>query len=100
MRTPRAFLHAMRTRRTHRIGPAEADQLVAGDHPGHAPLQQLLAAACAPATADELRGEKAAVAAFTAHRRSAARAARRTWPGGRQGGGLRLVPYRLHGHLS
>src|SRR4051812_13609623 len=78
MRTPRAFLHAMRTRRTHRIGHAEADQLVAGDHPGHAPLQQLLDAACAPATPDELRGEKAAVAAFTAHRKSAARAARRT----------------------
>jgi hypothetical protein len=79
MRTPRAFLHAMRTRRTRRIGHAEADRLVAGDHPGpvHAPLKQLLDAACAPATADELSGEKAAVAAFTAHRRRAARAARR-----------------------
>src|SRR5689334_2872820 len=80
MRTPRAFLHAIRTRRTHRIGHAEADRLVAGDHPGpiHAPLKKLLDAATAPATADELRGEKAAVAAFTAHRKSAARAARRT----------------------
>ena len=74
MRTPRALLHAMRNRR---IGHAEADRLVAGDHPGHAPLQKLLDAARAPATADELSGEEAAVAAFTAHRRRAARAARR-----------------------
>lgn len=74
MRTPRALLHAMRNRR---IGHAEADRLVAGDHPGHAPLQKLLDAARAPATADELSGEMAAVAAFSAHRRRAARAARR-----------------------
>jgi hypothetical protein len=68
----------MRLRRTHRIGPAEADRLAAGDHPGptHAPLTKLLDAARAPATADELSGEKAAVAAFTEHRRRAARAAR------------------------
>ncbi|HEX5201382.1 MAG TPA: hypothetical protein VFW27_15730 [Actinoplanes sp.] len=69
----------MRIRRTHRIGPAEAEQLVAGDHPGpaHTPLKNLLDAARAPATDQELSGEKAVVAAFTAHRRRAARAARR-----------------------
>ncbi len=79
MRTPRAFLHAMRNRRADRIGPAEADQLVTGDDPGppHAGLRHLLDAARAPATAQELRGEKAAVAAFAAHRKRAARAARR-----------------------
>ncbi len=79
MWTPRAFLHATRIRRTHRIGQAEADRLVAGDLPGppHAALRELLDAARAPATADELSGERAAVAAFTAHRRRAARAARR-----------------------
>src|SRR5690349_2854306 len=60
MRTPRAFLHAMRNR-----------------GPGRAPLEKLLDAATAPATAEELSGEKAAVAAFTAHRRRASRAARR-----------------------
>jgi hypothetical protein len=65
MRTPRALLHAMRNRRA-----ANAD----GDLPA---LDAILQAASAPATAEELKGEKAAVAAFTAHRRSAARAARR-----------------------
>src|SRR4051794_6263669 len=74
MRTARALLHAMRNRR---IGHAEADRLIAGDHPGHAPLQKLLDAACAPATADELSGEEAAVAAFPAQRGRAAGAARR-----------------------
>jgi hypothetical protein len=79
MRTPRALLHAMRTRRIHRIGPAEADRLVTGDHTGtsYAALNELLDAARGPATAEELQGEKAAVAAFTAHRRSAARTPRR-----------------------
>lgn len=79
MRTPRALLHAMRNRRTHRIGHAEADELVTGDHngPTHAALKELLDAARAPATARELAGEKAAVAAFTAHRRRAARARER-----------------------
>jgi hypothetical protein len=48
--------------------------------PGRAPLDELLDAATAPATAEELSGEKAAVAAFTAHRRRAARAARRRQP--------------------
>jgi hypothetical protein len=62
----------MRNRRTQRIGPAEADQLVAGDHPGHPGLRKLLDAARSPGTAQELAGEKAAVAAFTAHRRRAA----------------------------
>jgi hypothetical protein len=79
MRIPRALLHAMRTRRIHRVGPAEADRLVAGDLPGPelAALRRLLDAATAPAAASELTGEKAAVAAFRAHRTRAARAARR-----------------------
>jgi hypothetical protein len=69
----------MRNRRTHRIGHAEAERLVDGDLPGptHTALDELLSAACAPATAEELKGEKAAVAAFNARRKRAARAARR-----------------------
>jgi hypothetical protein len=79
MRVPRALLHAMRTRRIHRIGPIEAERLVAGDLPGPelAALRKLLDAADAPAAAPELTGEKATVAAFRAHRTRAARAARR-----------------------
>jgi hypothetical protein len=79
MRTPRALLHAMRNRRTHRIGPAEADALVTGDHngPSHTALQDLLDAVRAPGTAEELSGEKDVVAAFTEHRRRVARAASR-----------------------
>ncbi|WP_213012091.1 hypothetical protein [Paractinoplanes toevensis] len=69
----------MRTRRIHRIGPAEAERLVAGDPAGPdlAALKKLLDAARAPAAVSELTGEKAAVAAFRAHRTRAARAARR-----------------------
>jgi hypothetical protein len=68
----------MRNRRTQRIGHAEADQLVTGDPgPEHAALRHLLDAARAPATAQELRGEKDVVAAFVAHRRRAVRAARK-----------------------
>ncbi len=53
MRSPRAFLHAMRTRRTQRIDLTQADQLAAGDLPGsdHLGLGDLLDAARAPATA-------------------------------------------------
>jgi hypothetical protein len=79
MRLRRALLNAMRTRRIHRIGPAEAERLVDGDLPGPdlAALRALLDAARAPAAEPELAGEKAAVAAFRAHRTRAARAARR-----------------------
>ena len=72
MRTLHALLHAMRNRR--RPVPGEPP---GPDHPG---LARLLDAARAPATAEELAGEKAAVAAYTAHRRRAARTARRTGP--------------------
>ena len=65
----RALLSAMRDRRRPVPGePPEQD-------PG---LVRLLDAARAPATAEELAGEQAAVAVFTAHRRRAARTARRT----------------------
>jgi hypothetical protein len=80
MRPLRALLHAMRTRRTHRIDLTQADRLAAGDPPGsdHPGLADLLDAARAPATAEELAGEKAVVAAFTANRKRAARKERRT----------------------
>lgn len=73
MRHLHAFLHAMRIRRIHRPGP-DADRLDAGDRPGATQpgLADLLDAARAPATQQELAGEKAAVAAFTAARRRAA----------------------------
>ena len=74
MRPLRALLHAMR-RRTDRIGPDGAERLISGDHQG--PLRHLLDAARAPATDQELAGEKAVVAAFTTHRRRAARTARK-----------------------
>jgi hypothetical protein len=79
MRSPRALLHAMRTRRTQRIDLDEADRLVSGEPPGptQAGLGILLDALRAPARPGELSAEKATVAAFTAHRRSAVRAARR-----------------------
>lgn len=79
MRSLRALLHAMRTRRTHRIDLTQADRLAAGDPPGsdHPGLADLLDAARAPATAEELAGEKAVVAAFTANRKRAAREERR-----------------------
>ena len=68
MRLPHALVHAMRTRRNHRIGPEQADHLAAGGqpHPRHRGLGDLLDAAKAPGTTRELAGEKAAVAAFSA----------------------------------
>jgi hypothetical protein len=74
MRPLHALLDAMRTRRTDRIGLAQADRLVAGDQPGphHRGLGDLLAAAAAPARAEELGGEQDAVAAFAAAQRRAA----------------------------
>jgi hypothetical protein len=69
----------MRTRRTHRLGLDETERLIAGDpSPHHAGLKNLLDAVRAPATAQELAGEKATVAAYTAHRKRAARTASRT----------------------
>jgi hypothetical protein len=79
MRLPRALTEAMRERRNHRIDLAEADRLIAGDQsgPGYEGLAELLAAARAPATAEELAGEQAAVAGYAevtaAHRSAAAR---------------------------
>jgi hypothetical protein len=69
----------MRTRRTHRIDLDEADRLVAGDRsgPGHPGLGNLLDALRAPTSPEELAGEKATVAAFTAHRKRVARDARK-----------------------
>nr|WP_296070613.1 hypothetical protein [uncultured Actinoplanes sp.] len=69
----------MRRRRAHRIGLTQADQWAAGDPPGpdHQGLAELLAAAKAPATAEELAGEEQAVAAYTAAQRRAAPPARR-----------------------
>jgi hypothetical protein len=63
----------MRTRRTGRIGPTEADELVAGQpaRPEWAGLDTLLAAAAAPGSAEELAGERAAVAGFAAAYRGA-----------------------------
>jgi hypothetical protein len=79
MRPLHALKNAMRTRRTPRIDLDEADRLVAGDPPGPANprLGTLLDSLRAPATPGELAAEKATVAAFTAQRRSAARATRR-----------------------
>lgn len=78
MRPLHALLHAMRKRR-HRIDLTQADRLAAGDPPGsdHPGLGDLLDAARAPGTAEELAGEKAVVAVFTAHRKRAARWDRR-----------------------
>jgi hypothetical protein len=68
MRLLCALTDAMRTRRSDRIGPTQADQLVSGDrtHPQHRGLGDLLDAAKAPGTSRELAGEQAAVAAFSA----------------------------------
>jgi hypothetical protein len=74
MRLIDAFRHAMRARRTQRIGLNQAERWAAGDSPGpeHQGLAELLSAATAPATAEELAGEEAAGAAFAvAHRRAA-----------------------------
>jgi hypothetical protein len=72
-----ALQGAMRTRRTRRIGLAEADRLVAGKPSSPDPwgLSVLLDAAKAPPSVDELAGERAAVAGFlAAHRKAAATA--------------------------
>lgn len=70
-----ALQGAMRTRRTRRIGLAEADRLVAGKPSSPDPwgLGVLFDAAKAPPSVDELAGERAAVAGFlAAHRKAAA----------------------------
>src|SRR5262245_12586998 len=79
MRLTRALLHAMRARRTQRIGPDQAGRRATDDlpDPDHQGLAELLAAAKAPATAEELAGERAAVAGFAAARRRAAASPRR-----------------------
>lgn len=79
MRLTGALLHAIRARRTQRTGPDQAGRRAADDLPGpdHQGLAELLAAAKAPATAEELAGERAAVAGFAAARRRAAVSPRR-----------------------
>lgn len=73
MRGWRALWGAMRTWRTGRIGLTEADRLVAGDPPGPGcpGLVALLDVARAPASEQELAGERAAVAGFAAAYRGA-----------------------------
>ncbi|WP_203920441.1 hypothetical protein [Rugosimonospora africana] len=63
----------MRTWRPGRIGLTEADRLVAGDppSPGYPGLGALLNMAKAPASEEELAGERAAVAGFAAAYRGA-----------------------------
>jgi hypothetical protein len=81
MRLIHALLHAMCTRRTQQIGLNQADRWVTGDRPGpdHQGLAELLTAVKAPATAEELAGERAAVAGFAAaHRRAASPKRRRS----------------------
>lgn len=77
---------AMRTWRTGRIGLTEADRLVAGDplSPGYPGLVALLDVAKAPASGEELAGERTAVAGFAAAYRGAVpasvpRGRRRAW---------------------
>jgi hypothetical protein len=79
-----ALQSAMRTRNTRRIGPTEADRLVAGHPPGpdHRGLGVLLDAATAPPSVEELAGETAAMARFVlAYRGAAAKppARNRVW---------------------
>ncbi|MGX6604941.1 hypothetical protein ACWKSP_22840 [Micromonosporaceae bacterium Da 78-11] len=65
----------MRTRRSDQLDLTQADQLIAGNQPSprHRGLSDLLDAARAPGTPEELAGEQAAVAAFAAvHKRAAA----------------------------
>jgi hypothetical protein len=65
MRGRDAFSNAMRTPRTGRIGPDDAELLLAtGRTPAHPELSRLLAAAASPPRARELAGMPAAVAAF------------------------------------
>ena len=62
-RRPGAARHEMHTRRLGRLSGTTAQRLLDGGD-GPSPLPQLLAAASAPATPTELRGESAARAAF------------------------------------
>jgi hypothetical protein len=64
----------MRRRRNPRLYSADLDRLLSGGSPGPGQdgLAALLAAAKAPASAEELAGERAAVAAFVAAHRGAA----------------------------
>jgi hypothetical protein len=62
-RRPGAARHQLHTRRLGRLSGATAQRLLDGGD-GPSPLPQLLAAASAPATAAELRGESDALAAF------------------------------------
>jgi len=71
MRSLNALLRALRTRRNKHGGNGT---IADNGHPG---LADLLEAARAPATPEELAGEKEVVAAFVAHRRRAARSSRR-----------------------
>jgi hypothetical protein len=65
MRGRDAFSNAMRTIRRRRIGPDDAERLLAtGRIPAHPGLSQLLTAAAAPPQASELAGLPGAVAAF------------------------------------
>ncbi|MBG0564031.1 hypothetical protein [Actinoplanes aureus] len=70
----RRLLRAIRARRAERLGRDETERLVAGDRagPGNPGLDHLLEAVRAPATAAELNGEQAMVAALAAERRQAA----------------------------
>ncbi|MBM2615334.1 hypothetical protein JIG36_07125 [Actinoplanes sp. LDG1-06] len=79
MRDLNALLRALRTRRGRRIDRDQADMIAAAHPPGddHRCLAALLEAARAPGTPEELAGEKEMVAAFTAHRKRAARSVRR-----------------------
>ncbi|MBU2665751.1 hypothetical protein KOI35_19765 [Actinoplanes bogorensis] len=79
MRAFHALQRALRTRRHRRINRDQADRIAATHPPGtdHPGLAALLEAARAPATREELAGEQEMVAAFVAHRKNAARSARR-----------------------
>lgn len=74
MRALNALLRVLRTRRNRHPEP---DPIASTDRPG---LADLLEAARAPGTPEELAGEKEVVAAFVAHRKRAARAQRRRTP--------------------
>ena len=69
-RRPGAARHEMHTRRLGRLSGTTAERLLDGGD-GPSPLPELLAAATAPATAAELRGESAARAAFRSSTRPA-----------------------------
>ncbi len=76
MRSLHALLRALRTRQDRRTtaGRTDATHPPGTEHPG---LADLLEAARAPGTAEELATEQETVAAFVAQRRNAARSARR-----------------------